>query len=204
MSQPDPGPEPETFSWDETLEMGTSREPEVSRKLQQILTQAKIRNVSFADDPETQLNGIDAVMARDNVTWDTKTQRHDHYRTGNLPFETISVVEANKPGWFYTSDADIIVWVYETKSESDATLMPRGYFLLHDENIVEWFNERLSEFRKFTSKTTSSNSEWTTLGRLVPIEDIPDSHICEFNPRGIVEAENDDNSQSRLGDFVFS
>lgn len=189
--------EPNTFDWDESLSMGLKWEERLSDWLETVLTRMSIENISFSDDPETQLSGIDSVLESGSANFDVKTQDHEYYYSDNLPIETMSVVEADKPGWFYTTESDIIVWVFP--NQAGTNLMPTGYFLLHDDTLVEWFNENLSEFPQFEARTPRGETTWTTLGRLVPIDDIPASHITEFNP---VLLEDEETDQGTLQDFL--
>lgn len=170
----------ETYDWDETLEMGTMWESELGERLESILTTKTVENISYQDSPETQLAGIDAVLSSDDAEFDVKVQRNEHIETGNLPFETWSVDEKGIPGWLYAGDATVIVWVYENKAGTN--FLPTGYFMYKDEQLIDWFNDRIKEFREITVETNRSGESWHTRCRLVPIEEIPESHITEFNP----------------------
>lgn len=179
------------FSFEEQKQFGNKWESELSDRLESVLTQAKIENISFTEQPEVQRNGIDAVMHDEEPDFDVKTQSYKHRNTGNLPIETWSVWP-EKPGWFYAADSDIIAWVYENQAGNN--LLSTGYFMLKDDWLVKWFNDRIEDFRE----VFIPNEGYETVVRLVPIEVVPDTHITEFNP---TLTENKDTEQYELSSF---
>ena len=182
----------DVFDFDEQLEMGTRWESDLSDRLESYLTRVKIENISYEEDPETQLSGIDAVLSEETPNIDTKVQDYGHRDTGNLPFETWSVEEEDIRGWFYTGDSDLIVWAYENRAGTN--LLPRGYLMLKDTNLKLWFDAKKKDFRRWEVP----NPGWTTVVRLVPIEEIPEDHLVEFDPR---LPKDRDTPQSNLGDW---
>lgn len=165
-----------SYDFDEQLAMGKRWESELSDRLESVLTHKTIRNILFEEQPEMQRAGIDAVIETKTPDIDTKVQRTEHLQTGNLPIETWSVYEETIPGWFYTGESDVIVWAYENQAGNN--LHPTGYLMLKDEWLVDWFNGRIDEFRE----VEIPNDGWTTVCRLVPIDEFPDHHLIEFNP----------------------
>lgn len=167
----------EPFDFDEQLAFGEEWERRVSERLNSLLKSISVENISFDENPELQLSGVDAVLKRENPQFDVKTQSHKHIATGNLPIETWSKFEQSTPGWFYTSESDIVVWVYPNKAHTN--LYRKGYFMMLGEGIRGWFNDRHDRYRSIEVQNTG----WMTKCRLVPIEDFPDEYLVEFDPR---------------------
>jgi len=167
----------EPYSFEEQLEFGKEWERRVSDRLEDILTVYAAQNISFDDEPEMQLAGIDTILQKNNPQIDVKTQSYKNTQTGNLPIEVVSVMEADPPkkGWFLKTEADLIVWVGENKAGTN--LYHKGYFM--PMIVRDWLNERLGKYRYVSIE----NEEWTTGVRLVPIKDFPDEYLIEFDPR---------------------
>jgi len=186
----------EPFDWDETLDMGTRWEDSLGNRLETVLTGIHIERIAFEDNPEKQLSGVDAVLSEGEPDIDVKVQRNKHLTTGNLPIETWSVVDESIPGWFYTGEAEVIAWAYENKAGTN--LHPTGYLMFKTEAFVEWFNDRIDEFKEITVSTNRNGETWQTKSRLVPIEDFPDEHLVEFTP---TLAEDEETGQCELVEF---
>ena len=66
-------------------------------------------------DTERQVQGTDGVLTKDGVSLlvDVKSDQHVGYN--NILFELLEVTEADvKPGWYYYSKADAILFVNQT------------------------------------------------------------------------------------------
>lgn len=166
----------DTYSFDEQLEMGKRWEKDLCERLESILTKKTVRNIQYEDEPEKQRSGIDAVVSEKTPDIDVKVQRHSHLTTGNIPIETWSVKEREKRGWFYTGKSDVIAWVYKNKAGTN--LHPTAYLMLKNERFIDWFEDNIHKFRE----VDIPNESWTTVCRLVPIEEIPENYLIEFNP----------------------
>jgi len=167
------GTEPYNFS--EQLTFGLEWEQKVSEKLETILTSISAENISFDKQPEMQRSGIDSILHKDNPKIDVKTQKYENTQTGNLPIEVMSVLEDGKLGWYWTTESDMIVWVGLNKTGKN--LYHKGYFM--PMSVRDWLDERLDEY----PHRSIPNEDWTTIIRLVPIEDFPDRYLIEFDPR---------------------
>lgn len=172
----------EAFSFTEQLAFGKEWEERASHHLKSMLQSISYQNVSYENRPELQRAGIDTIFKKDEPAIDVKTQAYDKTKTGNLPLETMSVEEENVPGWLYTSEADLIVWVYPNKAGTN--LHHIGYFMPHSDDLVAWFNERLNDFRRVrVPNDTQKYGSYHTACRLVPVDDFPDRFLVEFDPR---------------------
>lgn len=137
------------------------------------LLKAKPETVSIEDtqdNPAYQPRGIDFLWHRKGsdgklevvsveVKWDT-------YTSGNIAFETVSIVENKTPGCFLTSEADL--WIYCFPGYVRALVIPlrqaRDWFLRHQ----DWYRKRV------TSSRDENRREWHTEVALVPIDDLMD------------------------------
>jgi len=126
-------------------------------------------------DIELQRKGMDLIVSSDSAIYEIKTRAHKYYRQGIL-LEIMSVVQHNKLGWLYTSEADCIAYVW--LNESGTNLEPIGYFLLLKElRKTKWYAElpgvyhvmHTSSFRK----TPNGMSNWTTEFIVPEIDDFP-------------------------------
>lgn len=78
------------------------------------------------------------------------------HKTGNLIVEIVSVDNANKPGWVYTCQADMLIWWVVGSGE---ILGLRPYDMRA--NVAEWE----AHYRK----VTIPNNGYNTIGLAVPI-----------------------------------
>lgn len=171
----------EPFDFDEQLSFGQEWERRVAARLDSLLQSISVQNIAFDDNPQLQLSGVDAVLDKENPQFDVKTQSHEYIETGNLPIETWSKFEQATPGWFYTSESDMVVWVYPNKAKTN--LYKKGYFMMLGEGIRDWFSRRLDQYPTTQPRNVSRGDKWVTECRLVPIEDFPDEYLVEFDPR---------------------
>jgi len=167
----------EPFSFQEQLEFGKRWEEYATERLETLLTSISMRNIDYETEPELQRAGIDSILSRSEPSIDIKTQKYEYTKTGNLPIETMSVEEESIPGWFYTSDSDLIVWVYPNQAATN--LYQTGYFMPHTEALRDWFNDQINQF----TRKRIPNEGYHTAVRLVPIESFPDEFLVEFDPR---------------------
>lgn len=81
------------------------------------------------------------------------------FYTGNVFLETISVDTQNKPGWVYTSQADILLY---------AAILNRKILLLKPRMLREKLNSLKSQFRE-AATNKQQNEGYNTHGLLVPL-----------------------------------
>lgn len=165
----------EPYSFNEQLKFGLEWEREVSDRLENILMAINAENISFDESPQMQRNGIDSILKKRDPKIDVKTQKYENTQTGNLPIEVMSVLEKQKPGWYHTTECDMVVWVGVNRTGSN--LYHKGYFM--PMSVRRWLDEKLDEYRY----VNIPNEDWTTGVRLVPIDDFPEEYLIEFDPR---------------------
>lgn len=161
--------------FNDDLAFGAEWESELSDRLESILLSVTVSNISFDNDPETQLNGIDSIVEQDDAKIDIKTEWAEYRNSPNLPIEVWSMFERQKRGWFLTSESDYIVWLRESKT---GTNLHSGFIMVLDDELREWFQDRCDSYPRREIK----NENWTTVIRLVPIDDFPEDKLFEFDP----------------------
>jgi hypothetical protein len=164
-------------SFDRDLEEAKHWERKVSEELDEILVEEALRLASRAE----QRNGIDITVKLKKATYDVKFRDRRYYLRGLL-IETISVVEKNVPGWFYTSKADAVVYLWWNEAKTD--LMPIGYYIyIQNKKLREWFEENKLNYKPQRSKTKWDDGLYHTEFYVIPIKDFPKGTIREFKLR---------------------
>lgn len=143
-----------TYAFDEQLVVGATGEQRLDTAFGQWY------DIAPATQAE-QRQGIDRIYlrrkdgARFRVEYKTD---HTAARTGNAFVETISVDTTNKPGWAYTSQADVLL-----------------YYIPGDELVYVW---RLSKLRRHLERWQTTyatrripNKGYATHGILVPLSE---------------------------------
>ena len=105
-----------------------------------------------------------------------------HYKWNDILIETVSIIEQRKLGWFYTSKADIVPYVWENPSRTN---LIDGYFVfIQNKELREWFEEykRKHPLKKRIAHSESKTGFWSTENYAVAIQDFPDRSILRFNP----------------------
>lgn len=176
-------PVSEAYSFDEQLAFGKRWEQRAKTHLRELFASVAVTNIDYDTRPELQRAGIDVLFQQSETSIDIKTQRHEHIDSGNLPIEVMSVVEKQKPGWFWEADSDLVVWVYPNKPETN--LYKTGYLMPLTEGLRDWFDDCAEEFRY----TRIPNDGYHTGVRLVPINEFPEEYLVEFDPRLPTERE---------------
>lgn len=178
----------EPFSFIEQLEFGNEWEEVATDHLHELFMSVSATNIDYDERPELQRAGIDTILSKEQPTIDIKTQRYEYTKSENLPIETVSVLEDQKPGWFYHADSDMVVWVYPNKAETN--LYKTGYLMPLTDGLREWFDDRYADFEfKRIPNQTAKYGEYHTGIRLVPIDTFPDEYLVSFDPRLPVDRE---------------
>lgn len=187
----------EVHDFNDCLENGNEWEEEIAPKLKQEILNISISQVSYGEEPEKQLSGIDQVLSREEFNIDVKV-RDSKYCCNDLFIETISVLDEDKPGWVENEETDIIAYCWENKPGDN---LQNGVLLLLNEHFQEWFEGNKREFSEKSTKSEDGNSEWVTKGRIVPIERVPEGFIyTDFNPTLPKDLET--SNQERLSNYT--
>lgn len=173
-------------------EFGIKWEDEVSDSLKDQLRSVMVSNISFDEDPETQLDGIDSILQQDEATFDIKTERPKYRNSPNLPIETWSVVDRAEKGWFHTSKSDYIIWLRPNKAETN---IHSAFLMVLDDDLEAWFKERRESYRR----VKVPNEGYTTIIRLVPINDFPEDKLYKFD---LTLSDPVEDEQQELSDWV--
>ncbi len=180
----------------ENLKEGEKWERIALQELQFLLPHTTM--VKYGENPELQRNGIDGTISLKKITYEVKTREHK-FCCDDIAFETVSVVEAKKPGWYYHSNADILIYHWldrtETRSEKLYVLglkkLRRRHFL---EEVVEKYGLR--------ERTAASNAgRWHTKFYAVPVKYIPADCYIQGKPL-IWQYTLDDNFEKSLWQII--
>jgi len=167
--------------FDEQLNFGTDWESTAKEHLKELFTSISVSNISYENDPELQRAGIDVLFQNETTKIDVKTQRHKHTNSPNLPFEVASVLEENEPGWFWEANSDLIIWIYPNKAQTN--LYHTGYLMTLSDGLRNWFDETHDEYEFKSIPNSGRYGEYHTGCYMVPIDDIPEEYLVEFDPR---------------------
>jgi hypothetical protein len=169
----------EPHDWESCLKEGNKWEDRIKPTLKEQILSITVDQVSFDDDPEKQLSGIDHVLTRESPNIDVKVRDYDYYGDDIL-IETVSVVERDSKGWLYSDGLDVLAYCW--KNRADTNLVD-GLLLLINDAFIQWFEAHKSEFRAVTTQTKDGRETWTTRSRIVEIDRIPEGFIyTDFDP----------------------
>lgn len=171
--------------FDEKLNEATLWEKRIAEKIETFMMRYNIKMISYDNlkDIERQRNGMDFIVKSESAGWEIKTRSPKYYLKGIL-LETTSVVERNKPGWLYTSRADIIAYCW--LNESFTNLMPIGYFIMIKElRKTRWYETLTERYRILDTtsdrKIPNGKIYWTTEFVIPPIKEFPRETLYRFN-----------------------
>jgi hypothetical protein len=159
------------FSFSNQLALGKAGEDMVMRSIDGMLH-------GYDTHPDLQRSGID--ITNDKYLIDVKTQAHKYTDSGNLPIEVFSVYEKSKPGWFFSSDADIIVWVYHGKGGKG--LWHTGYVMPLTSDLRQWVNKYRKRWRRIRVPNDGRYGKYNAICWLVPIDEFAEHELIPFDP----------------------
>jgi hypothetical protein len=168
------------YGFNERLNFGHGGEVMVVENFSTILRPLVVEYLfgKCAEHTKKQLNGIDFSIPYKN--FEIKTREFKYYKYKDIVLETVSKIETNKLGWFYTSTADVIIYLWLTENR---TKIQDAYLLILEELrkyeielMVDWFD-------KTVRRTTSTNGgQWHTEWFAPPISAFPENTIIHVNP----------------------
>jgi len=167
-------------NFESCLEEGTEWEERVKPKLKEQIMTLNVEQISFDENPDQQLSGIDHVLTqKTDINIDVKV-RDNKYYGDDILVETLSVVEEEKDGWVYNDETDIIAYCWKNQP---GTNLRDGILVLLNDKFVQWFDAMLEQFRTVQCESHDGGRTWTTQSEIVKIDDIPDGFVYkEFNP----------------------
>ena len=136
-----------------------------------------VEEIFYEKNPEKQKAGYDTILKRDHeVKIEIKTRGYTYWHFKDILIETISIIEYNKPGWVYYSEADFIVYLwYDSKNDEilDA-------YIINFKPFQKWVNAGgLLNFKKMQSQ--SNGGQWHTEGVMIPISEFPQDFLIKVN-----------------------
>jgi len=120
-----------------------------------------VRNVE--DDPEFQRIDVDLVWTTRRRSYTIEVKGDRWHTSGNFFFETFSNKEKGTPGCFMYTQADFLFYYF---------VVPRILYILPVPAAREWFIVNMSHFEERETTTPVGDEHYTTVGRLVPIQDL--------------------------------
>ncbi|MFW9973014.1 MAG: hypothetical protein ACFFDF_22705 [Candidatus Odinarchaeota archaeon] len=132
-----------------------------------------------SENREKQRQGIDGKIKL-NFAYDVKTRTQ---KWNDILLETISVIENNVLGWFFTSKADALVYLFLNNKQN----IDDGFVILLKQ-ARKYFTEDILENYPIKIATTKKGTQiYHTENRAIPFEDFPKKsfiHI-QFNKKQI-------------------
>lgn len=171
----------DVHDFQDSLEEGTYWEDKLQRRLQNVITCGSVEQILFEEEPEKQRAGVDLEFEFTEIeTVDTKVRDHYYHQFEDLFLETWSVWP-DKPGWFFTSDVDVIAYAW--KNRAGTNLLNEGYLINMSDRLRDWFYDHLEVYDEVSTKSQDGDTEWETRGRVVPIDEFPEGTLFKFNPK---------------------
>lgn len=154
------------YDWTEGLNAGSSGASVVAALLRKRSGTREVIDVQ--EDAEFQAKGIDLLWRHGDAgssTYETRIEvKWDKYpHTGNLAFETLSIVAANTPGCFLTSTAD--EWWYGFPALGKFYVLPLA-------RTRTWFLAEGAHYPRKVTSTRKGEVRWQTEFSPVPIPDV--------------------------------
>jgi len=185
---------PKINVWENSLKQGLKWERKLMEKVADLVISYEIKH--FNNDMNKQRQGIDGLISFKDASVEIKTRDFSAFKYKDILLETISIIERNKLGWFYTSKATAVlyVWLNQTK-----TNFIDGYIIwIQTPKLRKWFELNKHKFSKKIAKTrTEDGNYWHTENRAVPIKSFPKDTIKRFNPQLNIQTD-----QMDLGTFL--
>lgn len=167
------------YDMDERLEFSKNSEllvPELLRRgLIPLLCKIKVKTFSYQLNRDMQQRGIDGEVRVDHITYDVKVRDNKFYKCSNgivdFCIETVSVDLKNIPGWFYTSEATVVIYLWY--GDDTRTNFINGYILKLPELRVFLTKDKIERYPK---KYTNNNG-YRTIWHPVPLSAIKEFTI---------------------------
>jgi hypothetical protein len=148
-------------------------------KIGNIIQVKSVEPIQYSKQPEIQRQGIDGLITLEKVKVETKSRSYKYHKYNDILLETISIIESNKLGWFYTTQANVVAYVWENPT---STNLYDGYLIFITPKLREWFKQNQHRFRTKIAKTENSGIIWTTENKVVPIKEFPKGSLKKFDP----------------------
>lgn len=155
---------PRTYGFFDRNLLGRKGLLQVIKYLESLECTKEVIDVSL--NKEYQQKGIDILHILERKL-EVKTNSWAK-QTGNFFIETWSNKERNVKGWFYTSQAEYILY-----------LVNSALYILPLEKIRQL---DLNQYQEKATQTPTKEGAYTTVGRLVPIKDV----LAKFNVERVI------------------
>lgn len=162
----------------DNLAEGNICEEQVKARFKEIFTPV-LNHILYEENPGIQKRGIDFFIDTRPIAFDVKCRRYATYKYGDILLETVSIKEREKPGWVWSSESDIIVYVWKNRT---GTKFVDGY-LLFLKDIRKWIHSvGVDRFKKIISRSVGKGGNvWSTENIAIPIESFPANCLQKIN-----------------------
>lgn len=173
--------------WQENLIEGAKAEEALKEGLHRILFTESVKIIKYGEDifsTNLQRSGIDGIAQLKEVKWESKVREYEYYNKNNkdILIETVSNEDTGKPGWFYYSKADFIIYTWKNKFKN---FLIDGFFIFIQNPVLRaWFEGEKDRFEEKEAVSIDKNTGniWRTLNRVVPTKSFPKDTILHFSP----------------------
>lgn len=170
------------FNFYEQLDIAEKWEQLLEPELGSLVWQ-EAQRITYEDDPEMQLAGIDHVLNEQEFSEDALQTKVITKKYDNIFYETRhETVDGGESweGWVYEYDERVILWVWLS---DDQQRIVDGRWLLVNDDFRLWFKSADEKFQEVpTSKPTYKDGKrYYSYGLKVPLDKIPSGFIRPAN-----------------------
>jgi len=182
-------------NWDECLQIGEIGETITTNNFLTVFKPILVKYL-YSNRYKFELNeliqraGIDGENALSLFKWEVKT------RTQFYPDILLELSHSyGKPGWFYYTEAEIIVYLYLDKNKA----IDRGFLLIMEKLRNYFTKEKLEKYSEIKAYSDNSGSMWNTTNVPIPFKDFPKNSLISIPKLRNVKG---DGNQKPLIDFI--
>jgi len=166
--------------WTSSLKIGGKGEKIVRSHLEDFIVKVKLKSMDYKLYPEIQLQGIDQIAILEKASFEVKTRLSFALQYEDILLE---VKTGDKRGWFLTSKADYIAYVFLNKQKSD---LVKGYLIaIQNTSLRKFVEQNLVKYPHIKADSEDEGQYWVTESIAIPISDFPQGTLLEFvTPKG--------------------
>lgn len=189
----------EAFDFDEQLELAEKWERLLEPELGSMVWEDAER-ISYEEDPEAQLSGIDHVLVEREFADDALQSKIITQKYESIWYEVRHErvnVDYEWEGWVYEYDNRVILYVW--LSDDGLRIVDANWLLINDA-FREWFNGVKGKYpeKRTTKPTRRDGRKYYSFGVVIPTTDIPNGFIRRAPAAIGLKADMD---QAELGNY---
>jgi hypothetical protein len=153
---------PRSYGMDEAVRVSAQAAGDIEAWLGKQPETVHVQNVE--GDPDYQRIDVDLLWNTTQGPFQVEIKGDRWDKTGNFFFETHSNKERGTPGCFLYTEAHFLFYYF---------VIPKILYILPMPETRTWFLQNIDAFRERpTTTSTKDGGHYTTVGRLVPIENV--------------------------------